>query len=521
MAMSFACLLVIALILGFLTLRRSGIYFSILTLAFAEMAHALILSSTLQKWTGGDNGLTGLPSPTLFGTRLGAEDVFYLASAILIVGFFVARIIRRSPFGLMLRSVKENPMRLEYTGVNVFAYKMAAFVISAMYAGLAGSLIVIYEPYVATKYIYWSTSGEVVIMSVIGGIGTLIGPIIGAAFMLYFENVVQGFIGGQWKLVLGLIFVFIVIFLPGGIAEMARRIARLANHSIRPRRRNVPDMALQADEDRRQLPRRQGGGRVMPGNGTGKPILEVRGVSKNFGGLKALSDVNLTVEEGTIHAIIGPNGAGKSTLLNVLIGLIEADTGTITYGGEKLSGLSPHTIIQKGIARVFQTPQIFPALSLLENVAIGALAKRDGQFGFRVLESLRPGHPILEEAAEHLRDVGLADHLNEEAQHLSRGDKRRLELALCLAAKPRLLLLDEPTAGMSRHDTNRTIDLLKQLSSKGMTKIVIEHDMHVVFSLSERISVLAQGSVIAEGRPEEVRGNPRVQEAYLGGAHHE
>ena len=253
MAMSFACLLVIAVILGFLTLRRSGIYFSILTLAFAEMAHALILSSTLQKWTGGDNGLTGLPSPTLFGARMGAEEVFYLASAFLIVGFFVARIIRRSPFGLMLRSVKENPMRLEYTGVNVFAYKMAAFVISAMYAGLAGSLIVIYEPYVATKYIYWSTSGEVVIMSVIGGIGTLIGPIIGAAFMLYFENVVQGFIGGEWKLVLGLIFVFIVIFLPGGIAEMARRIMRFTNHSIRQRRRNVPDMALQADEDRRQV----------------------------------------------------------------------------------------------------------------------------------------------------------------------------------------------------------------------------------------------------------------------------
>jgi branched-chain amino acid transport system ATP-binding protein len=250
------------------------------------------------------------------------------------------------------------------------------------------------------------------------------------------------------------------------------------------------------------------------------PILEVRGVSKNFGGLRALSDVNLTVEEVTIHAIIGPNGAGKSTLLNVLIGLIEADTGTIMYGGEPLRGLSPHTIIQKGIARVFQTPQIFPALSLLENVAIAALAKRDGQFGFRVLESLRPGHPILDEAEEHLRDVGLADHLSEEAQHLSRGDKRRLELALCLAAKPRLLLLDEPTAGMSRHDTNRTIDLLQQLSRRGMTKIVIEHDMHVVFSLSERISVLAQGSVIAEGRPEEVRGNPRVQEAYLGGAHH-
>jgi branched-chain amino acid transport system permease protein len=253
MAISFVCLIFIALILGVLTLRRSGIYFSILTLAFAEMAHALILSSTLQRWTGGDNGLTGLPYPTLLGTRMNGLYVFYFCAAILIVGFIVARIIRRSPFGLMLRSIKENPMRLEYTGVNVFAYKMAAYVISALYAGVAGMLIVINEPYVATEYIYWSTSGEVVIMSVIGGVGTLIGPIMGAAFMLYFENVVQGFIGEQWKLVLGIIFVFIVIFLPGGFADLGRQIWRATGHRVRARRQNVPDMAPEADEDRPHL----------------------------------------------------------------------------------------------------------------------------------------------------------------------------------------------------------------------------------------------------------------------------
>ena len=251
------------------------------------------------------------------------------------------------------------------------------------------------------------------------------------------------------------------------------------------------------------------------------PILEVRGVSKRFGGLKALNDVNLTVAEGTIHAIIGPNGAGKSTLLNVLIGLLEADEGTVLYAGEPLRGLSPHAIIQKGIARVFQTPQIFPGMTLVENVAIAALGKRDGQFKLKVLETLQRGNPVVDQAVELLERVGLANQTEQEAGSLSRGDKRRLELALCLAGRPRLLLLDEPTAGMSRADTNRTIDLLAALASKGdMTMVIIEHDMHVVFSLAKRISVLAQGHVIVEGPPDTVRGDERVQEAYLGGAHH-
>lgn len=253
MAFSFVCLIVIALIFGLLTLRRSGIYFSILTLAFAEMIHALVLSSTLQEWTGGDNGLTGLRSPTLLGERLNGIETFYLSSVFLIGAFILAWILRNSPFGLILRSIKENPMRLEYTGINVWAYKMMAFVISALYAGLAGSLMVIYEPYVATKYLHWSTSGEVVIMSVIGGVATLVGPMMGATFMLYFENVVQAFIGEQWKLVLGLIFVFIVMYMPGGFADVGRRIWRATGHKMRSRRHNVPDMADPGEHGRNPI----------------------------------------------------------------------------------------------------------------------------------------------------------------------------------------------------------------------------------------------------------------------------
>jgi branched-chain amino acid transport system permease protein len=232
--LTLAVLLVLVPVIGFITLRRSGIYFSILTLALAEMLHAAALS-IFQDWTGGDNGLTMATKPVLLGIRMEGLNVFYLCAVVAIIAFVVARQIKRSPFGLMLQAIKENPMRLEYTGINVWAYKMMAFSISALYAGVAGSLMVIYEPYVATQFLHWSTSGEVVIMSVIGGVGTLFGPMLGAGFMLYFENVVQAEIGEQWKLVLGLIFVLVVIFLPGGFVDGGRRLARLAGFGRRPR----------------------------------------------------------------------------------------------------------------------------------------------------------------------------------------------------------------------------------------------------------------------------------------------
>jgi branched-chain amino acid transport system permease protein len=233
---SVAATLVLSLLLGVLILRRSGIYFSILSLAFGEMLHAAGLS-IFARWTGGDNGLTMDTAPTFLGQPMEGLAAFYLCAVLLIAGYAVARQIKRSPLGLMLQGVKENPMRLEYTGVNVRRYKIVAYVISALYAGLAGSLMVIY---VATKFLHWSTSGEVVIMSVMGGVNTLLGPMLGAGFMLYFENVVQGLLGAQWKLVLGLLFVLVVIFLPGGFMDIQRRIRKRLGHPA-SRRDNVPD----------------------------------------------------------------------------------------------------------------------------------------------------------------------------------------------------------------------------------------------------------------------------------------
>jgi len=248
-------------------------------------------------------------------------------------------------------------------------------------------------------------------------------------------------------------------------------------------------------------------------------ILKVRNVNKRFGGLKALDEVNLDVSASTVHAIIGPNGAGKSTLLNCFIGKLVPDTGIVDFDGVSLLGMKPYEINQAGVSRVFQTPEIFGELSLLENVMIPALASRDGAFRVNAWAPVSSDESIRTLAMKLLDDVGLADSAGNVASQLSRGDKRRLELAMCLIQDPKLLLLDEPTAGMARADTNNTIDLLKQIAARGITMVVIEHDMHVVFSLADKISVLAQGTVIAEGLPNEIKGNPKVQDAYLGGAH--
>ncbi|MEM6727735.1 MAG: ABC transporter ATP-binding protein [Pseudomonadota bacterium] len=248
-------------------------------------------------------------------------------------------------------------------------------------------------------------------------------------------------------------------------------------------------------------------------------ILEVKNVGKRFGGLQALGDVNLSVKENTVHAIIGPNGAGKSTLLNCLVGKLIPDTGSVMFDGTSVLGRSPHEINQLGISRVFQTPEIFGDLTVLENVMIACFAKRDGAYTLNAFVAVRHQGDIRDQAIEYLADVNMDDKKEMTAASLSRGDKRRLEMAMCLSQQPKLLLLDEPTAGMARADTNNTIDLLKTIRDRrNITMCIIEHDMHVVFSLAERITVLAQGTPLVEETPEKIKGHPKVREAYLGEA---
>ncbi len=246
-------------------------------------------------------------------------------------------------------------------------------------------------------------------------------------------------------------------------------------------------------------------------------ILEIKDVSKRFGGLKALTDVNLSVKENTCHAIIGPNGAGKSTLLNCLVGKLIPDTGSVMFDGQSVLGRAPFEINQMGISRVFQTPEIFGELTVMENMLIPIFAQRDGAFRLHAIESVGRESEVIQRAEAMLEEMNMADKKHMNSASLSRGDKRRLEIAMCLSQRPRLLLLDEPTAGMARADTNNTIDLLRQIKEeRDITIAIIEHDMHVVFSLADRITVLAQGTPLVEDEPQNIRGNPKVREAYLG-----
>ena len=226
------------------------------------------------------------------------------------------------------------------------------------------------------------------------------------------------------------------------------------------------------------------------------------------------------MKDNSVHAIIGPNGAGKSTLLNCLVGKLIPDSGSVLFAGESVLGRKPHEINQLGISRVFQTPEIFGDLTVMENMLIPLLAHRDGTYRLHAYRSVSSESSLIEEAEQMLEELNMLDKRNMYAAAMSRGDKRRLEMAMCLIQEPKLLLLDEPTAGMARADTNNTIDLLKEIRDKrDITIAIIEHDMHVVFSLADRITVLAQGTPLVEDTPENIKGHPKVKEAYLGESH--
>jgi len=352
-----------------------------------------------------------------------------------------------------------------------------------------------------------------VMQTVIGGAGTLFGPLVGAVVWLYLRDFLQGTLGlgAAWKLALGLVFVLLVTFLRRGVIGGLADLVSLARG--RPAPAETPSIEAGGREKEIRV-----GVDDTPHSDSEGPILETHGVSKRYGGLYANKDISFSLKRGELRGIIGPNGAGKSTFFKMLTCEVPPTSGRILFGGRDITGLGVAQVCQLGLTKSYQVNQLFTRLSARENISIAVLARMRGPLRFDLMRETARFPGLAEEVEELLSMVRLTDRADLPVSELAYGEKRRLEIGLGLAVRPRLLLLDEPLAGMSPSERVETVKLLKSLQ-RGRTIVVIDHDMDAIFELAERITVLSEGSILTEGAPEEIKANPTVQEAYLGGVH--
>jgi branched-chain amino acid transport system permease protein len=509
--------MVAGVLVGLVALRRTGIYFAMITVAIAEVFF-FVENSPLSDYTGGENGLPGVPAPSFqlgsFVLRIGnGWSMFHFLAVCFFVGLVLARMIVRSPVGAVLVAIRDNPLRVQALGHSVWLYKLTAFVIASAYAGFAGGLLGVLQGYMPPEAFTFDTSGQLVMQAVIGGGGTLFGPLVGAAVWLYLRDFLQGpaGLGNSWRLVLGLVFVLLVCFLRRGLIGGLRDLIGLWTakpHAEAPEEAPAIDTALASvGPAARQR---------VPSGVPGAPILEARGVTKRYGGLLANRDINFSVQEGELRGVIGPNGAGKSTFFKLLTCEIHPTSGGIFFHGRDITGFDVSRVCQLGLTKSYQINQLFGRLTVRQNVEIAALAERRGRFRLDLLRRLDRVPGLATQVQQTLALIALTGRADVPVSELAYGEKRRLEIGLALASSPTLLLLDEPLAGMSPRERAETVQLLKNIR-RGRTLIVVEHDMDAVFELAERITVLHEGTILAEGTPAEIQRNSVVQEAYLGG----
>ena len=508
---------IVGWLVGMIALRRTGIYFAMITVAIAEVFF-FVEFSPLADYTGGENGLPGVPTPSfnLGFTTLNFTSGWSLYNFIAVwylIGIVVALRIVRSPVGAILSAIRDNPLRAAAVGHNVHGYKLTAFVIAAAYAGFAGGLLGVLQGFMPPDAFMFDTSGQLVMQTAIGGIGTLFGPLLGAAVWLFLSDFLQGAlgIGASWKLILGVVFVLLVCFLRrglvGGIRDLVERFTA-GRHPPVPE--EAPAVASSGPQATVGPSRRRD---EVPFEG---PVLEARGLTKSFGGIVANRDIHFSVRQGELRAVIGPNGAGKSTFFKMLTCEMAPTAGQVFFHGRDITGLGVAKVCQLGLTKSYQVNQLFTRLTLRQNVVIAALAERRGLFALDLLRRIDRVPGLQQQVESTLSLVGLTARADVPVAELAYGEKRRLEIALALAASPSLLLLDEPLAGMSPRERAETVQLLKNIR-RGRTMVIVEHDMDAVFELAERITVLHEGTLLAEGTPAEIQRNNLVQEAYLGG----
>ncbi len=493
---------------GLIALRAVRLYFSLLTLALSQFF--FVVAFEWYGFTGGDNGVHGLEVPDVIADPTAQ---YYFIAAVVGACLLLMFLIVRSPFGAALAAIRENRQRASSVGLNVKRYELAVYTVAALFAGMAGGLYALFDLQAYPQLLFWTASAQPVVVTLLGGTGSFLGPAVGAFVYTGLSNAIGKNFPYQFDIVLGAIVVGLVLLAPGGFAsfpELARRLYRRVRGGGEPEGdRESAGEAIQSIA----VVRGRDGPAPVTAAAAGGPLLRVESLRKAFKGLRAVDGVSLQVRRGDRHAVIGPNGAGKSTLFNLITGRVRPDGGRVVLEERDVTGQPAHVIARQGLGRSFQITSIFPRLSVRQNVQYAILADR----GLTVRPFGWADRMFRAEAIDLLELVGLGRYAELPAGNLSHGDQRALELAISLALGSRLLLLDEPTAGMSPYETRKAMELVSRLVyEREITLLFCEHDMEVVFGTARTVTVMHQGRVLAEGTPESIRANSQVQKVYLG-----